>query len=65
MKDKDITKLLRTKASKEPFAQLLDLKVLDIRSGYARVQMQVDEKKLIQFSSINSIPLSPREGEAA
>jgi len=46
MKDKDITKLLRTKASKEPFAQLLDLKVLDIRAGYARVQMQVDEKKL-------------------
>lgn len=46
MKDKDITKLLKSKATNEPFAQLLDIKVLDIRAGYARVQMEVDEKKL-------------------
>ncbi|MBW2023495.1 MAG: hotdog fold thioesterase [Deltaproteobacteria bacterium] len=38
--------LLTQKASKEPFAKLLDLEVVDVEPGYAKVRMEVDEKKL-------------------
>lgn len=37
---------LKELASKEPFARLLELEVVKIQPGYARVRMRVDNKKL-------------------
>jgi len=46
MENERIALLLKEKAEEEPFAQLLDLRVLDIQPGYAKVQMAVNEAKL-------------------
>ncbi|RLB38643.1 MAG: thioesterase [Deltaproteobacteria bacterium] len=46
MSNQDIASFLKQQAGKEPFANLLGLKVIRIGTGYAKVQMQVDEKKL-------------------
>ncbi len=37
---------LRELASKEPFAGLLDLEIMEVQPGYARVRMKVDASKL-------------------
>ena len=44
MDEENPISLLKQKASKEPFARLLDLEVMDIQPGYAKVQMEVDGK---------------------
>lgn len=43
---KDVSTLLKEMATREPFARLLDIKVLEIKAGYARVQATVGEDML-------------------
>ncbi|MBW2079110.1 MAG: hotdog fold thioesterase [Deltaproteobacteria bacterium] len=43
---KDTTQLLKEIAGKEPFAHLMNIKVLEIKAGYARVQAKVKEEML-------------------
>ncbi len=46
MKSKEVTELLKRKSLNEPFAQLLGLEVVEIKEGYAKVRMKVDQSKL-------------------
>ena len=38
--------LLKERSREEPFAKLLDMEVLEVKEGYSKVKMRIDESKL-------------------
>jgi len=46
MTGKDAPTLLKELVTKEPFAHLMNIKVLEIKAGYARVRAKVKEEML-------------------
>lgn len=46
MSKKDVPSLLKEMANREPFVRMLNIKVLEIKAGYARVQATIGPEML-------------------